>query len=98
VLIAMKRLYFMLPDKDTCIRVVAELENAGVPERHLHAIASMAVSLDGLPEAGIIQKSELTHGVEKGIALGGVAGLLGGMLAMAFPPAGLVLGGGALFT
>jgi hypothetical protein len=92
----MKRLYFMLPDNDTCKKVVEELENAGIPQRHLHAIASLTVSLEGLPEASVIQKSELAHGIEKGVALGGAGGLLGGLLAVAFPPAGLVIGGGAL--
>lgn len=94
----MKRLYFMLPDTESCKKVVAELKNAGIPERHLHVVASLAIPLDGLPEATPLQKSELTHGIEKGIALGGAAGLLGGLLVVAFPPAGLVVSGAALLT
>jgi hypothetical protein len=94
----MKRLYFMLPDTESCKKLVAELKNAGIPERHLHVVASLAIPLDGLPEATSLQKTELTHGIEKGIALGGAAGLLGGLLVVAFPPAGLVVGGAALLT
>ena len=94
----MKRLYFMLPDTESCKKVVAELKSAGIPERHLHVVASLAVPLDNLPEASALQKTELTHGIEKGIALGGAAGLLGGMLVVAFPPAGLVVGGAALLA
>jgi len=94
----MKRLYFMLPDTESCKKVVAELKNAGIPERHLHVVASLAVPLDDLPEATLLQKSEFTHGIEKGIALGGAAGLLGGILVVAFPLTGLVLGGAALLT
>jgi hypothetical protein len=94
----MKRLYFMLPDTESCKKVVVELKNAGIPERHLHVIASLAVPLGDLPEATLLQKSELKHGIEKGIALGGGAGLLGGMLVVAFPPAGLVVGGAALLA
>ena len=94
----MKRLYFMLPDTESCRKVVVELESAGIPERHLHVVASLAVPLDDLPEASILQKSEFTHGIEKGIALGGAAGLMGGLLVVAFPPAGLVVGGAALLT
>jgi len=94
----MKRLYFMLPDTESCKKVVVELETAGIPERHLHVVASLAVPLDDLPEATILQTSEFTHGIEKGIALGGAAGLMGGMLVVAFPPAGLVLGGAALLA
>jgi len=94
----MKRLYFMLPDKESCKKVVTQLERAGIPERHLHVVASLTTPLDDLPEATALQKSELAHGIEKGLAMGGVAGLLGGLLVVAFPPAGLVVGGAALLT
>jgi len=94
----MKRLYFMLPDTESCKKVVAELEKAGIPEQHLHVVASLAIPLEELPEANLLQKTELTHGIEKGVALGGVAGLLGGLLVVAFPVTGLALGGAALLT
>ena len=93
-----RRLYFMLPDAESCKSLVADLEEHGVPERHLHVIGSLTQSLDGLPEANILQKTELAHGLEWGTGLGGVAGLLGGVLAVTFPPAGLVIGGGALLA
>jgi len=94
----MRRLFFLAPDVDSCQAIVKELEDTGVPERHLHVIASIAQALDDLPEAGILQKTELVHGIEIGAGLGGAAGILGGLLAMTFPPAGLVLGGGALLA
>ena len=94
----MRRLYCMLPNADVCKAVVAELEAAGIPERHLHAIAGHSVELQDLPKASLIQKSEFARGIEKGIGIGGAAGLLGGLLAVTFPPAGLVLGGEALLT
>jgi hypothetical protein len=90
------RLYFMLPNVAVCSSVVEELKAEKIPERHMHAIASAALSLDGLPEASMLQKSEFVHGVEKGVSLGGVAGLLGGLLTITFPPAGLALGGAAV--
>lgn len=93
-----RRLYFMLPDTESCKSLVADLEENGVPERHLHVIGSLTQSLEGLPEANILQKTELAHGLEWGTGLGGVAGLLGGILAVTFPPAGLVIGGGALLA
>ncbi len=94
----MRRLHFLLPDLESCKAVVAELEAAGVPERHLHVVGSIAQELVGVPEASVWQKTELLHGLEWGTGLGGVAGLLGGVLAVTFPPAGLVLGGGALLA
>jgi hypothetical protein len=87
-----------MPDPESCQGVVDELREAGVTDHHLHVVASLARDLKGLPEATIWQKTELGHGIEWGIGLGGVAGLLGGVLAVAFPPAGLVLGGGALLA
>lgn len=92
----MRRLFFLTPDVASCHSIVQELKEAGVPQRHLHVIASIEQPLDDLPEAGILQKTELLHGIEIGAGLGGTAGILGGLLAMTFPPAGLVLGGGAL--
>ncbi len=94
----MRRLFFLTPNVNSCQAIVKELENTGVPERHLHVIASIEQALDDLPEAGILQKTELLHGIEVGAGLGGTAGILGGLLAMAFPPTGLVLGGGALLV
>jgi len=77
-----RRLFFLMPNLESCRQVVAELEDEGVPEHHLHAIASLDQSLDGLPEAGVLQKTELAHGLEWGAGLGGVAGMLGGLLAV----------------
>jgi hypothetical protein len=94
----MRRLHVILPDEESCKAVVGELESAGVPEHHLHVVASVAHDLGGLPEASVWQKTELAHGIEWGVGLGGVAGLIGGVLAVTFPPAGLVLGGGALLA
>lgn len=93
-----RRLYFMLPDADSCKSLVADLEQHGIREQHFHVIGSLTQTLEGLPEAGILQKTELAHGLEWGTSLGGVAGLLGGVLAVTFPPAGLVIGGGALLA
>ncbi|MBL7003931.1 MAG: DUF1269 domain-containing protein [Gammaproteobacteria bacterium] len=94
----MRRLHFLLPTVESCEQVVNELEAQGVPHKHLHAVASIRLPIDDLPEATIWQTSELAHGIEWGLGLGGSAGLLGTLLAVAFPPAGLVIGGGALLA
>jgi hypothetical protein len=94
----MRRLYVLLPTEESCRAVVEELERSGIRRAHLHAVAGLCHVLDGLPEASVWQRTELAHGIEWGIGLGGVAGLLGGLLAVAFPPAGIVLGGGALLA
>jgi len=94
----MQRLHVLMPDQTTTKTVVAELRKEGIPEHHLHVVANLGQDLSGLPEAGVWQKTELAHGIEWGVGLGGVAGLLGGVLAVTFPPAGLVLGGGAILA
>ncbi len=94
----MKRLLFLLPDVRSCKRIVAELEQAGISPRHLHVIGGIQHSLEGLPEASLWHRTELARGLEWGVSLGGVAGLLGGLLAVSFPPAGVIVGGGALLA
>lgn len=94
----MRRLYVLLPTEASCHAVVDELQAAGIPESHLHVIAGLSHELKDLPEASVWQRTELAHGIEWGLGLGGAAGLMGGLLAVAFPPAGLVLGGGALLA
>lgn len=94
----MRRIYVLLPTEESCRVVVKELEAAKISPGHLHVIAGLTHDLKNLPGATIWQRTELAHGIEWGIGLGGVAGLLGGLLVIAFPPAGIVLGGGALLA
>jgi hypothetical protein len=92
----MKRLYFLLPDTSMAKSIVDELLLARIEEHHIHIIAREGIPLDELPEASLLQKSDLIPALERGAALGGVTGILAGLLAVSFPPAGVVLGGGAL--
>ena len=94
----MRRIYVLLPTEESCHLVVDELETAKISPGHLHVIAGLTHDLKDLPGATIWQRTELAHGIEWGIGLGGAAGLLGGLLVVAFPPAGIVLGGGALLA
>jgi hypothetical protein len=94
----MRRLYVLLPTEEVCRVLVGELAGLGIPQAHLHVLAGLSHELRDLPEASVWQRTELAHGIEWGVGLGGVAGLLGGLLAVAFPPAGIVLGGGALLA
>lgn len=94
----MHRLYAVIPDTEMCKRIVAELKAIEIPERHLHVTGSLAKNLKGLPQATVWQNTELVHGLELGAALGGIAGLIGGGLAVVFPPAGSAFGDSALFA
>jgi len=92
----MRRIYFLLPSVASAKTIVDELLLARVEERHIHIVAREGTPLENLPEAGVAQRSDLIPALEKGVAAGGLSGLLAGALAVTFPPAGLVLGGGAL--
>ena len=90
-----KRLYCMLPDVECCKQLVDELKQTGIREQHIFVIASHDAPLEGLQKASVLQKTELLYGIELGMGIGGIAGMIAGLLAIAFPPAGVVLGGGA---
>lgn len=91
-----RRLYFLVPTTDVAHKVVDELLLARIDERHIHVLAKEGVPLQDLPEASLLQRTDLVHGLEQGAAVGGVTGVLAGLAAVTFPPAGLVLGGGAV--
>ena len=92
----MRRIYFLVPSVASAKAIVDELLLARIEERRIHIVAREGTPLEDLPEAGVVQRSDLVPALEKGVAAGGLSGLLAGALAVSFPPAGLVLGGGAL--
>jgi hypothetical protein len=92
----MRRLYFMVPDIDTANKVVDELLLKRVDEHHIHVVAKEGTPMGDLPEANLLQKSDFIPAMERGLAVGGITGLLAGIAAVTFPPAGLILGGGAI--
>lgn len=94
----MRRIYFLLPDVDVSRKVVDELLLARIDIQHIHVIAKEGTAMADLPEASLAQKSDLVPALERGVAVGGATGLLAGLVAVSFPPAGLVLGGGAVLA
>lgn len=91
----MKRIYFLVPDVSLTEKIVHELFEAGIEERHMHVLAKRNTPLHELPEATLLEKTDFIPAVERGLALGGVAGMLAGLVAIALPT-GLVIGGGGL--
>ena len=90
----MKRLCFLSPDIEHARKVVADLMNNGIPEKHIYVVAREDVELQELPDAGP-EDDDFLPAYERGLAMGGSAGLIVGLLGIVFPPAGLTLGGGA---
>ncbi|WP_026596762.1 hypothetical protein [Methylohalobius crimeensis] len=89
----MKRLCFLSPDVDHARKVVEDLKANGIPEKHIYAIAKYGVDMEDLPDAGP-ESDDFLAAYQRGIELGGTAGLLLGLTALAFPPSGIVVGGG----
>jgi hypothetical protein len=96
----MRRLYFVVPTIESAKTIVDELLLARVEERHIHIVAKDHVALEKahLPEAGLFEESDFVPALERGLAVGGATGLLAGIAAVTFPPAGLILGGGAVLA
>lgn len=95
-MLGLKRLYFLLPDVVTARRIVDELLLAHVPYEHVHVLARRNTPLEELPEASVAQKTDLVPAIERGLAVGGSVGALAGLVAVAFPLAGVVAAGGAI--
>jgi hypothetical protein len=96
----MRRLYFLVPNVDSAKVIVDELLLARIEERHIHIVAKDHHPLEEahLPEAGLLEESDFVPALERGLTVGGATGLLAGIAAVTFPPAGLILGGGALLA
>jgi hypothetical protein len=93
----MERLFFLVPDPNSAKQIVDELLLARVEARHIHAIAK-GTPMQGVPEATLVQTSDLIPALERGVAAGGATGLIAGLIAVAFRAAGLALGGGAVLA
>jgi len=91
----MRRLYFLLPDIQSARAIVDELLLARIEERRIHIVAKdhHPLQQSNLPESNLLQNTDFIPAVEKGLAVGGGTGVLAGLVAMTFPPAGLILAG-----
>jgi hypothetical protein len=95
----MRRLVFLLPNVDVATQIVEEVTVQNVSRDNIHIIAKHGVSMGNLPDAHVPEEtSDFFPAYEKGLAIGGVTGLLAGLVALAFPPSGIVLGGGAIIA
>ena len=88
-----RRLYFLLPNVARARQVVDELLLARVDDHHIHVIAKQGISLDELPQAGLLQRSDFMHGIKTGLSVGGATGIIVGLVTITFPPDGVSLGG-----
>ena len=86
-----RRLYFVLPDVPSAEATMNDLLLARIEARRIHCLARRDIELGKLPVASFLQKTDTVHGAETGMAIGGIAGVIGGALVIFFPPAGAPL-------
>lgn len=86
-----RRLYFLLPDVASAERTVDDLLLARIDDRRLHVLARRDIDLGALRAANALQKTDLIHGAEIGMIVGGIGGLLVGLFVILTPPEGVQL-------
>src|SRR5579864_5694214 len=92
----MRRIYLLLPNVHSAQMTINELLLKRIEWRHIHVIANHNVALEDLPEATLAQRSDLLPALARGTAAGCATGMLTGLVALVFPPAGLTIAGGAV--
>lgn len=91
-----KQLCFLAPDIDRAKLIIEDLRTAGYEDDKINVVANEQVPLEDVPAADLRHSSDVVNAAKRGAAAGGTVGALAGLLFVAFPPAGLALGGGAI--
>jgi hypothetical protein len=86
-----RRLYFLLPDIETARAMLNEMLLARIEIGRMHFLGKRGQLPPDLPEASFLQKTDFVHGAQLGLGIGGLAGILVGLLVVAFPPGGVSL-------
>ena len=93
-----RRLYFVLPNVKTARAVFNKLLLTRIEQQHIFFLAKDGVELGDLPEATMLQKSDELHGLAQGLVIGGATGALAGIVAVVFPPFGMMMGLGVILA
>src|SRR5512140_1434980 len=94
----LRRLYWLLPNVESARRTADDLLLARIEDRHMHFLARRGTDLANLHEASYLQKTDTVHGAFVGLVLGGLTGILGGIVMMGNPPAGIQMEMGIVFV
>jgi hypothetical protein len=89
------RLYFVEPNLQAAQQAMNDLLLARLEERYIHCLSKRGAPMDGLHEANVLQKTDVVHGGQLGLVIGGAAGLIVGIILVISPPGGVSL---QLFT
>ncbi len=84
-----RRLYFVLPDMACARRVADDLLLARLDDRHMRFLGRRGTEFGKLREASVWQKTDLVHGAEIGMIVGGLGGFSLGLMVILTPPDGV---------
>ncbi len=59
-----QRLYFLLPDREHALSIIAELHERGIRHQQIHTVAGKGSSAEGLPGSGPHQLNNLAGRIE----------------------------------
>ena len=79
-----RRMYFVLPNCVAAKETENDLLLAKIDNHNIHFMAHESVDLGDLNRANFLQRSDLIHGWEMGLVVGGLTGALLGMTLLQF--------------
>jgi hypothetical protein len=81
-----RRILFVIPDLMCARSTMDDLLLARIEACHIHFLAKRGTPMDGLHEANVLQKSDLVHAAQLGLAIGALLGcVLGAVVVMLTP-------------
>ncbi|RLP53829.1 MAG: DUF1269 domain-containing protein [Ketobacter sp.] len=92
------RIFFLVPDEMAAEKITEDLHRAGIKDPAIHAVArrDKYPLADEIPEAGVLESSDVAHAAKRGALTGGAVGLFAGLGAVVVYPLGLIAAGGAI--
>ena len=93
-----RRMYILIPTLRETKATFRDMLLARIPDHNIHILAKQGTQLGDLPEANMFQKTDVFHGAELGLVIGGILGVLVGVYFLYFPPDGLPIGMGIILA
>jgi len=94
----MKRYIYAFDSIEPARAAVTRLRQSGVDDKCISLIAKSDIQMEQIPDRYLDASTDFVPAVERGVAIGGITGLVAGLIAMVIPPFGIALGGGALLA
>ena len=88
---------YSAPDLLTVAAAMAAARSAGIEDTNLLLVARSDIELESIPDARKQADTDMMPAAARGAGIGGAAGLLAGLVAVAVPAVGITLAGAAAF-